>query len=145
MFARYLFIAVMLIGQGWVAGSASADVVVIVNRESTIAGLSTSVVSDLYLGRLRSLPNGAPAIPIDRKFDSPLRERFFRLLNGMSARQVNTYWARLQFSGQVLPPPSLDDDKAVISALRGNPAAIGYIDASSIDASVRIVLHLKDG
>lgn len=127
------------------AGTALADVVVIANRDNPVRTLSPAQVSDLYLGRLRQLPDGEPVIVLEYRHDSSLRERFFRLLNGMSLNQLNAYWARLHFSGQVLPPPTLADSREVLTAVRSKRSAIGYLDAAEVDDTVRVVLRLKEG
>jgi len=142
---RHLFFALLLVGLHTLPGAAWAeDILVIVNPRCAVTTLTPSQVSDLYMGRVRSLPNGSPAFVIESGRHSSLREQFFKQINGMSIKQVNAYWARLQFSGQVLPPPSLDGDKEVITMVRNNVCAIGYIDASQADDSVRVVLTLKN-
>lgn len=132
------------VGTLLLAWPASADVVVIAHPDSPVPALTPEQVSDLYLGRLRSLPNGEPVTVIEHKHDSNVRERFFRQLNRMSLKQLNAYWARLQFSGQVLPPTSLSDGKEVLKAVRSNRLVIGYVDAAEVDGSVRILLRLKE-
>lgn len=126
------------------AMSALADVVVVTRRDSPLHELSAKQVSDLYLGRIRGLPDGQAVIVIDRALDSNLRRHFFQLLNGMSLKQINAYWARLQFSGQVLPPPRFPDAGALIKTIQSSPAAIGYLDPAEVDDSVRVLLHLRD-
>lgn len=121
-----------------------ADVWVVAHRDSPLPQLSPSQVSDLYLGRLRSLPGSEAIIVLEREHDSSLRIRFFRLLNGMSLKQINAYWARLQFSGLVLPPPSFGDTKNLLLEIRSNRMAIGYIDASEADDSVKVILRLRE-
>lgn len=122
-----------------------ADVVVITHPDSPVQQMTPGQVSDLYLGRLRSLPDGNAVRLLELPRDCDLRARFFQLLNGMSLKQVNAYWARLQFSGQILPPPALPDGKTVLKEVRSGRATIGYLDASEADDTVRIVLRLKDG
>jgi ABC-type phosphate transport system substrate-binding protein len=127
-----------------------ADVLVIAHPDSPIPQLSARQVSDLYLGRIRHLPldNAAAPTPISlyEQPDSPLRESFFRSLNGMSITQLNAYWARLRFSGEVLPPLTLSDSRTVIEKVSGDRHAIGYIDATALPAAqkYKIVLRLKE-
>lgn len=141
---RRLLVALLSSGLVALAAPVSADVLVIVHRDSPLHELSPSQVSDLYLGRSRSLPGSEAIVVIERERESSLRAHFFSLLNGMSLKQINAYWARLQFSGQVLPPPSLANAKDLLAAIRANRAAIGYVDASEADDSVRVVLRLPD-
>lgn len=130
--------------------SARAELVVIVHPENPVQAMTPREVSDLYLGRSRVIgaPERGAGVPThiyEHPADSPLREAFSRALNGMPVSQLNAYWARLRFSGQVLPPIALADSTAVIEAVRRNRSAIGYADATAVSgAPVKIVLRLKD-
>ena len=125
-------------------GSAAADLVVIVNPANPMKSMTKDQVADLYLGRARTFASGEYALVFDHARGAALRDRFFKDLTGMSPAQVNAYWSRLMFTGQVLPPQPLPDDKAVVEIVKRNPGAIGYVDSASIDASVRVVLTLKE-
>lgn len=124
--------------------SAHAEVLVVVHPDSPLQALSAKDISDLYLGRGRASGNGERPLVLDQPRDSTLRERFFKQINGMDLRRVNAYWARLQFSGDTLPPVQMADNKAVIDAVRKNRLAIGYIDASTVSDQVRPLLSLKE-
>ncbi|MBV5323469.1 hypothetical protein JZU51_01730 [bacterium] len=121
-----------------------ADTAVIVNVANPVRQMSAQQVADLYLGRARIFPGGEYALVFDLPRDDPLRDKFFTSLTGMPQQQVNAYWSRLMFSGQVLPPQPLPNDRAVLDIVRRNPGAIGYVKAEGVDASVRVVLLLKD-
>ena len=51
-------------------------------------------------------------------------------------------WARLTFSGKGVPPKELPNSADVKKFVAGNPNAIGYIEKSAVDASVKVVLSL---
>lgn len=121
------------------------EIVVIVNNTNPGTLLTSREVSDIFLGRRRTFPSGEPVLVLEQERDSFLRREFFKRLNGMTLKRLNAYWARLQFSGQVQPPPVMPDSKRVIEAVGDNADAIGYVNSSSVDDSVRIVLRLKDG
>jgi ABC-type phosphate transport system substrate-binding protein len=136
---RLLFVA-MLLSQPL----ARADIAVIVNASNPVSHMTNQQVADLYLGRARTFANGEYALVFDLGRDAPLREKFFTVLTNMSMQQVNAYWSRLMFTGQVLPPQSIPNDRAVLEIIRRNPSAIGYVKAEGLDASVRSVLTLKE-
>lgn len=124
--------------------AAQADVAVIVNLDNPIDAMTSTQVADFFLGRTRMFKSGIDAMILEHPRDSQLREEFFRRINGMSIKQLNAYWARLQFSGEIQPPPTLKDSRAVLESVRKNRNAIGYIDAGLVDNSIRVVLRLKD-
>lgn len=126
--------------------SVQAGIVVITGLDSPVQTLSKQQVSDLYLGRLRSVVPGKLTQVFDHPRESDLRKMFFEsMLNGTPIRQVNAYWARLQFSGEVHPPKALANSQAMIDAITRDPLAIGYVDTSQVAThSVRILLRLSN-
>lgn len=93
------------------------------------------------MGRTRIFPNGKFALCIDQS--SPLRAEFYQKLTGRPVEQVNAYWARIMFTGQASPPQQLPDDDAVLQTVRDNEGAIGYIDKTRLDNTVRVLLRLN--
>ncbi len=136
-----------LVALAW-ALAAQADLVVIVHPDNPVQALTERQVSDLYLGRakhfhLSSEEVGPPASILEYPANSPLRETFFRFLNGMSLSQINAYWARLRFSGEVLPPTPIADSRSMVQSVSRTRNAIGYVDAATVNDSVKVVLRLK--
>lgn len=129
--------------------AAHGEIAVIVHPENPVHAMTPREVSDLYLGRTRSFDRGdqkspLPASVFELPASSPLREAFFRALNGMSLSQLNAYWARLRFSGEVLPPVALTDSKSITEVVSRNKSAIGYVDAAAVSDAVKVVLRLKE-
>lgn len=138
---RRLLVAASIVAT---AAVARAEIVVVVHPDSPVQALSPRDVSDLYLGRTRSLGSTRRALVLDHQRDSELRREFFNRVNGMDLGRVNAYWARLQFSGDALPPAAMRDDRSVLDIVRRQRDAIGYVEAAHADDSVRVVLRLKD-
>lgn len=136
--------------RGWVFLSvllastfARADIAVIVNLANPTRQMSVQQVADLYLGRLRTFSSGDYALVFDHPRDAQQREQFFARIANMSLQQTNSYLSRLLFTGQMLPPEVRYDDRAILDGVRRHPGAIGYVNASSADTSVRIVLTVR--
>ena len=122
---------------------AHSEIAVVVALDSPLQQLSPRQLSDIYLGRAKANV-GERLLVLDHPRESALRERFFKNLNGMDLSLVNAYWARLQFSGETQPPIELKNSQTVLETLRGNRLAIGYVEMTSIDRSVRTLLTLKE-
>lgn len=142
MRAIRLFASLCLLASA--AMPAAADIAVIVNASNAVRQMNNDQLADLYLGRTRVFPDGEYALVLDLGKDIPLRERFMNALTGMNARQVNSYWSRMMFTGQVLPPQQLPDEKTVLNTVKRNPGAIGYVRAPLADPSVRTIMTLKE-
>lgn len=124
------------------SGAALAEVFVIVNAGAPATAIDRTRLEQLYFGRARTLADGSFAVIVDRP-DSNLRERFFRALGGMSLPQVNAYWARLNFTGRVLPPQVRTTDEEVLAVVRRDRNAVGYVGRAPDDAAVRVVMRLE--
>jgi ABC-type phosphate transport system substrate-binding protein len=57
----------------------------------------------------------------------------------MSAAQAKAIWAKLYFTGRGIPPREGTDSKEVIKLISSTPGAIGYIEKSSLDSSVKVI------
>lgn len=117
-----------------------ADLEVVVSAKSPVGNLTKQQVSDLFLGKAATYPDGNQAVPIEQADTSPQKEEFHKAVTGKTGAQLKAYWSRQTFSGTGAPPkevPGAADVKKLISA---NPNMIGYIDKASVDGSVKVVL-----
>lgn len=138
--ANYLLHAII----GWVlaamVGAASADVVVVVSPKCSVGALTANQAADIFLGKAREFPNGGQAIPIDQSEGSAIRDEFYSKVANKSAAQLKAYWSKIIFTGKGQPPREVADSTAVKKLVSENPNAIGYIDKTAIDSSIKTVL-----
>ncbi|KAA3623522.1 MAG: phosphate ABC transporter substrate-binding protein [Proteobacteria bacterium] len=118
----------------------SADVVVIVSRESLIESLTRTELTDVFLGRITHFPNGERLVPLDQAEASPAHDSFYREYLDKSPAQIKAHWTKLIFTGRGQPPRSATNDDEVIDVVATNPGTIGYIDSGNVDERVRVIL-----
>ena len=127
------------------ASPAPADeptLVVIVHRTRSIAAMSVKDVANIYLKRRRFWEDGAPIVPVNREPGTEARETFSRRILGGASSTFAAFWNEQYFHG-VFPPITLSSSAAVRRYTATDPNAIGYVDASEADDSVRVVLRLE--
>ncbi|HEY0686064.1 MAG TPA: hypothetical protein VGD45_27220 [Steroidobacter sp.] len=124
------------------AAGANAEVIVIVNPKNPAANLSAEQVAALYLGNSNTFPDGSAAALADQPESAGIRGTFYEKATGRSAAQAKATWARLTFTGKGTPPKELKSDADVKAFVASDPKAIGYIDSSAVDGSVKAVLKL---
>lgn len=110
-----------------------------VSPDNPVKTLSRTQLADLFLGRTDQFPDGRRAVPLDQAESSPAREAFNERVLNRSAAQVRAHWAKAVFTGRGRPPRNVADCDEVKAAVAGDSRAIGYIDASQVDASVAVV------
>jgi hypothetical protein len=106
--------------------------VVIVNAKMPTPSLTPKDVTDLYLGRVRTLSNGQTVMPLDNAAASPIRARFYKALTGKAITDINAYWARLLFTGQSSPPQPMPDAPALIDAVRTSTFMMAYVEQGQV-------------
>jgi ABC-type phosphate transport system substrate-binding protein len=124
-----------LVLAGFVGSASAADVVVI--GHPAAAALTKDQVADTFLGKNPSLS------VVDLPESSPIRADFYKQATGRDAAQVKAAWSRLVFSGKAQPPKEAADAAAVKKAVAADPKAVGYIEKSAVDGTVKVVSTLN--
>jgi ABC-type phosphate transport system substrate-binding protein len=110
------------------------EIVVIVNLAA--ASISKEQIADLYLGRSDAWT------PIDQAAGSEIYVEFYKKVTGRDSAQVKAIWSRILFTGRGVPPKQLRDSAAVKKAVAANPKAVGYIENSAVDASIKVAVSI---
>jgi len=111
-----------------------AEVVIVVNPKAAESALTKDQVAQFFLGKSTSMT------PIDQPDNAPVRAEFYKKVADKDAAQAKALWSKLVFTGKATMPKEVADHAAVKAAVAANPKAIGYIDKSAVDASVKVVL-----
>jgi ABC-type phosphate transport system substrate-binding protein len=112
---------------------AMAEVVVVVNPKAAEASMTKDQVAQYFLGK-----SGAMS-PIDQPESAPARAEFYKKVTDKDASQVKALWSKLVFTGKATMPKEAADSAAVKKLVASDPKAIGYIEKSAVDASVKVI------
>lgn len=115
-------------------------IAIVAHPSNTETRLTIEQVQDIYLGRTTIFPNGKRVVPVDQKDSGPSKALFLELVLKRSAGQVKSHWSKLIFSGQGVPPAVVGTDPEIKNWVARNPDSLGYLDASQVDTSVKILL-----
>lgn len=120
-------------------GNAYAELALVVSESSQVSSLSRADVVNIFMGRYRRMPSGATALPAELV---PIKERFYRALVNKDLAEINSYWARLVFSGQATPPVQFENEQELIEYVRANPGALGVMEHDAVPADLKVVMTL---
>lgn len=118
---------------GFIALPALAEVVVVVNPKAAESALTKEQVAQFFLGRSTAM------VPIDQPDNAPLRAEFYKKVADKDTAQIKALWSKLVFTGKATMPKEVGDSAAVKAAVAANPKAIGYIEKSAVDSTVKVV------
>lgn len=113
-----------------------ADTVVIVAAKSSATTMTAEEIADVYLGKSSGMK------PVDST-EGPARNQFYSKVAGKDEAQVKAIWSRLIFTGKATPPKVVASSAEVIQAVAADPNAIGYVDKSAVNSTVKIVYEIK--
>ncbi|HEX8404452.1 MAG TPA: hypothetical protein VF670_07535 [Duganella sp.] len=112
---------------------AMAEVVVVVNPKAAEATMTKEQVAQFFLGKSSAMT------PVDQPEDAPIRGEFYKKVTDKDASQAKALWSKLVFTGKATMPKEVANSAAVKALVAGNPKAIGYMEKSAVDATVKVV------
>lgn len=120
------------------SGIAAADIAVIVNPSAGVDAASKEEIARLFLNKTTNI-KGVSLTPIDQTEGNATRDAFYQKVADKTASQLNAYWSRLIFTGKGQPPEAVADDAEAVQMVSEDPGSIGYVDASAVNGSVKVI------
>jgi ABC-type phosphate transport system substrate-binding protein len=117
----------------------AGGVVVIVNKANNNA-VDKNLVVQIYNGQFKQWPSGGAVESLVLPDDNPMTKSFCEDVLGRKVAHMKLKWSQMMFSGQALPPKQIASDEDVKKEVSNNVSAIGFIQASSLDDSVKAVI-----
>ena len=77
--------------------------------------------------------------PLEQADGSPIRGEFYKKVLEKEPSQVQAIWAKIVFTGKGKPPKEYKSSAEVKKAISENVNAIGYIEKSAVDDSVKVI------
>ena len=118
--------------------SCFAEVSVIVNSANS-DNLDTKSIKRIYLGKSKSFPSGSKVTVLSLSDDAKETEEFRQVALKKSNRQYKAYWSKLAFTGKGTPPKEFASASDIITAIKNDVNAIGFVDSSEVKGDVRVV------
>lgn len=130
------------------AGARSAraegdDLVVIVNAANPIAAAELAL-DDVFLRKRTAWPSGERIIPLNAAADSDRRQRFDRVVLGMSPEEAARYWLDVRIRGGGAAPREVADPALTVKLIARLVGTIGYVPDDTALDGVRVVARIRD-
>ena len=116
-----------------IATTASAELVIVVNPQNQATRMTSAQASQFFLG------GSVLFTPVEQAPESSIRAEFYKKVLEKEAAQVQAIWSRIVFTGKGKPPKEYKSSTDVKKAISENVNAIGYIEKSAVDDSVKVI------
>ena len=132
------------------AATAGSDqsLAIIVNQTNPVDNFSMPELRKIFLGERSHWPNGRRITLVMMDPAQPERKVILREIYGMSEKDLNQHFIQGVFTGAVfVSPKTLATPSDVLKFVFNVPGAIGYLRASDVDTSVKVLRvdgHLPD-
>jgi hypothetical protein len=134
--ATLALIAVAL--PAFAGAQAAAAELVVVHPSCPDDTITDDTLKALYSGRKRSLPSGE-RVEILVLSGGPVHERFLADHLGRTPDDFENAWRRMVFTGQGHEPRGFANEADLVAYVAGHPGSIGYIDADTPHAQVKVL------
>jgi len=119
---------------------AAAEVAVVVNSSNPVSNLTLADLRKIYFGDRQYWKGNLPVVLLMRSQGSREREVVLRVVFEMSEERYTKYWVAKVMRAEVSDPPaSLYSFGMLQEGVRGNPGAIGYVNANDLRPGVKVL------
>ena len=113
---------------------------IVVNLTNPVVNVSMAELRQIFLGERGHWPNGHRITLVMMSPDQPERKAVLRDICHMSETEFNNHFLHGLFTGEVLvSPKTLASPVGVRKFVFNVPGAIGYLRASDVDTSIKMV------
>lgn len=107
----------------------AADLILISHKGVSVA---TADARDIFVGD-KQVEGGTKLVPVD---NASLQKDFLEKVMKVDSAKYSSIWAKKGFREGLNPPPMKTNDAEVISFVKANPGAIGYVSKATDDVKV---------
>jgi ABC-type phosphate transport system substrate-binding protein len=116
---------------------AYAELVIIVNPQNPATRMFPSQAAQFFLG------GSVQFVPVEQPENSAIRAEFYKKVLEKEPAQVQAIWSKIVFTGKGKPPKEAKSSAEVKKVVSESPNAIGYIEKSAVDDSVKVVATVQ--
>jgi ABC-type phosphate transport system substrate-binding protein len=117
--------------------AAAEEIAVIVSPQNPATKMHTEQAAQFFLGK------SSMFTPVDLPENSAVRAEFYKKVTDKDASQVKAIWSKLVFTGKATMPKEYRTAAEVKKAVASDPNAIGYIEKSAVDGTVKAILIVQ--
>lgn len=109
------------------AFASDADIWVISHKVNQELTLTKQQVRQVYLGKSIVISNLIISQPLMLNKQSNVRRTFNATMLGLTEARLQSYWARMRFSGRSSAPMEVENIQQMFDFIISNKEAIGYV------------------
>lgn len=140
---RALLFSSLLIVGGMIATTPTfAEIAIITSNSNSLSSITAGQAAAIWLGKSKSVGDSGVLKAIDLPEGNAARNEFYSKVVKKTPKQLKVYWRKQVFTGRAFPPKSVNSADEVKKWVSSSSNGLGYIDASAVDSSVKVLLKI---
>ena len=127
------------------AGDQREVIFVIAHKSVSIGKITRDELRPIFQTKKDTWPDGSPAKPFNLPEKNTLRQGFDAAVLGLDPDRVARYWIDRKIRGGERPPQTAPSSAVMVKVIGKTAGAVGYVEGSAVDASVKVVAKVQDG
>lgn len=120
-------------------------IAIIANKAVSATAISRDDLRPIFQTKKDSWPDGTPARPFNLPEANTVRQGFDAAVLGLDPDRVARYWIDRKIRGGERPPQNAPSAAVMVKVISKTPGAIGYVELTAVDATVKVVAKIVDG
>lgn len=127
------------------AGGSHEVIVIIANKGVRVTEIARNELRPIFQTKKDTWPDGTPARPFNLPEGNAFRQGFDAAVLGLDPDRVTRYWIDRKIRGGERPPQTAPSSAVVLKIVSKTAGALGYVEATAVDASVKVVAKIVNG
>ncbi|HZH74140.1 MAG TPA: hypothetical protein VFD91_16715 [Mariniphaga sp.] len=132
------FIIASIIMSCWVGVLFCSEYIVIVNNDNSMTSVSKADLKRVYTGKMDNI-KGNNVNPVNISLNDPAAASFLDEIVGMGVADYKSFWLAEQIRGGSSAPSVTKSAEDMLSHIKSNTNAIGYIPKNSNPDGVKVL------
>jgi len=129
-------------GRAW---AEAPEIAVIINPARSEERIGADTLEAIFRTDMKTWPSGGKIVPFNFAPKHPLRVAFDRAVLHMSPDEVARFWIDRRVRGGERPPRQVESAELMLKVIGKLEGGIGYVPASEVVDTVRVVARIRDG
>lgn len=143
--AQHISILLLALGLPLSIGAAEEPIVVIAHKGAKTAKLSRSELRPLFQTKRTTWGDGSSVVALNLPSSNAVRRGFDAAVLGLDPDRVARYWIDRKIRGGARAPKEIPSPALVVKVVSKKAGAVGYVGASQVDDSVKIIARVVNG
>ncbi|MFW5774761.1 MAG: hypothetical protein ACOCW2_00605 [Chitinivibrionales bacterium] len=133
---KWILTSVMMVF--WAGAAICGEYVIIVNSGSSLSSVSATELKRLYTGRMENM-GGNKMAPANLSLSDAVSVSFLKEVVGKETADYKSFWLAQQIRGGSSAPVVKKSADAMITFVKENPNAIGYVPKGAATDGVKVL------